>query len=456
MSFTTAVAGLNAQSDKLNSAGNNIANSQTRGYKSSDVLFADVFAASRGIGVRVSDVRQDFTQGSIENTGRNLDLAIAGDGFYRLERPTGEVGYSRNGEFNITATGDIVNAQGDKLMGYGMDEGITEDTDDELAFPFSNVVVGGVPQPLNVPADDIPAKATTEVNALLNLDATTVPTATSTEDLSAVEVYPDAATAAVGDEDDLIELNYHFSNNFTAYDSLGNAVNVATYFERPEATNEWKLTAVTDGVIRGEVTLNFDESGRLLTDEGAVIGIDDPAGPAGSTVITGDAGPGGPGPSAIISGIPGGVDAEPLDIEFNFDGSTQFAADSLQKELNQDGFTSGALAGITVTEDGQIQRNFTNGETRAAGQIALASCRNEEGLNPIGNNLWSATNASSLENLGSPGTGSFGQIQAEAVEASNVDLASELVDTIVAQRAYQANSNTISTQDELLQTIINL
>ncbi|RUR31030.1 flagellar hook protein FlgE [Vreelandella andesensis] len=423
MSFTTAVAGLNAQSEKLNSAGNNIANSQTVGYKRSDVLFADVFAASRGIGVQVSDVRQNFTQGSIESTGRNLDLAISGEGFYRLERSTGEVGYSRNGEFGITATGDIVNAQGDRLMGYGMDRGVTVDTDDQQAFPFSNVLVGGAPQALNVPIDDIPAKATTEVNALLNLDARVV----SGQNLNTLELANGA------------ELDYHFSNNFTAYDSLGNAVNVATYFERVGNGNQWDVTAVTNGVARGTFTLDFTQSGRLATDANGVV-----------TGVNGGAA------SATIANIPGGVDAEPLDVEFLFNGSTQFAADSLQKELNQDGFTSGALAGITVTETGVIQRNFTNGETRAAGQIALASFRNEEGLQPLGNNLWASTNASGLENLGAPGTGRLGQIQAEAVEASNVDLASELVDTIVAQRSYQANSNTISTQDELLQTIINL
>ncbi|MGM0833630.1 flagellar hook protein FlgE [Halomonas qinghailakensis] len=423
MSFTTAVAGLNAQSEKLNSAGNNIANSQTVGYKRSDVLFADVFAASRGIGVQVSDVRQNFTQGSIESTGRNLDLAISGEGFYRLERSTGEVGYSRNGEFGITAAGDIVNAQGDRLMGYGMDRGVTEDTDDQQAFPFSNVLVGGAPQALNVPVDDIPAKATTEVDALLNLDARAV----SGQDLNTLEL-------ANGDE-----LDYHFSNNFTAYDSLGNTVNVSTYFERVGNSNQWDVTAVTNGVARGTFTLDFTQSGRLQTDaDGVVTGVN------------------GGNASAVIAGIPGGVDAEPLNLELKFDGTTQFAADSLQKELSQDGYTSGALAGITVTDTGVIQRNFTNGETRAAGQIALASFRNEEGLQPLGNNLWAATNTSGLENLGAPGTGRLGQIQAEAVEASNVDLASELVDTIVAQRSYQANSNTISTQDELLQTIINL
>ncbi|MGS2742019.1 flagellar hook protein FlgE [Halomonas sp. LS-001] len=453
MSFTTALAGLNAQSEKLNSAGNNIANSQTVGYKSSDVLFADVFAASRGIGVQVSDVRQNFNQGSIENTGRNLDLAIAGEGFYRLERSTGEIGYSRNGEFSVTASGDIVNAQGDKLMGYGMDAGVTEDTDDEQAFPFSNVVVGGAPQALNVPANDIPAKATTEVNALLNLDAGTVAGPGST-----IEVDNGGANP--------LAVNYHFSNNFTAYDSLGNTVNVATYFERlPSAdpdnvsSNEWQVNVVTDGTFRGSFNANFNENGGLVTTpDGFIDAFSDPVNGVDTTVaLTPSIDPAAAnGQSVNIAGIPGGDVAVPLDIEFLFNGTTQYAADSLQKELNQDGFTSGALAGINVTEDGQILRNFTNGETRAAGQISLASFRNEEGLNPIGNNLWAATNASGVENLGAPGAGSFGQIQAEAVEASNVDLAAELVDTIVSQRAYQANSNTISTQDELLQTIINL
>lgn len=172
MSFTTAVSGINAQAERLNVAGNNIANSQTVGYKSSSVRFADVFAASQGIGVRVSDSRQDFTQGSIENTGRNLDLAVAGDGFYRLERPSGEVGYSRNGEFSLTSDGFIVNAQGDRLTGYGLDQNVDQEAvraGTALPFPFTDILVGGAPQALQVPADDLPARQTSEVNGIYNL-----------------------------------------------------------------------------------------------------------------------------------------------------------------------------------------------------------------------------------------------------------------------------------------------
>ena len=286
-------------------------------------------------------------------------------------------------------------------MGYGMDRGVVADTPEQQAFPFSNVLVGGAPQALNVPVDDIPAKATTEVNALLNLDARAV----NGQDLNTLEVKEnDEATEAE------VDVNYHFSNNFTAYDSLGNAINVATYFERVgENSNQWNVVAVTDGVYRGAFTLDFTQSGRLRTNaDGVVTGIGESANPAGGAVVTPDDDTG--ETRVSIAGIPGGVDAEDLILEFKFDGTTQFAADSLQEELNQDGFTSGALAGITVTETGVIQRNFTNGETRAAGQIALASFRNEEGLQPLGNNLWAATNTSGLENLGAPGTGRLGQI----------------------------------------------
>ena len=419
MSFTTAISGINAQSERLNSAGNNIANSQTVGYKSSSVRFADVFAASKGIGVSVSDTRQDFTQGSVENTGRNLDLAIAGGGFYNLERSSGETGYSRNGEFSLAANGDIVNAQGDKLMGYGLDKSVTEDTVAQQAFPFSNVLVGAA-QPLNVPIDNIPAKPTSEASALYNLSAEVV----QGQDLSSLTL------------NDGAEISYHFSNNFTAYDSLGNQINVASYFER-DVGNQWKVTVVTEGEQRGNFTLSFDTNGKLSTDpNGNVLGVN--------------------GGDSYTVTMPGGVLADELNVELTFDGSTQFASDSLQKQISQNGYTDGALVGIAVLSDGTIMRNFANDQSRPAGQIVLSSFRNEEGLEPLGNNLWAASNASGLANPGAPGSGQFGNIQAGAVEASNVELAKELVDMIVAQRAYQANSNTISTQDELLQTIINI
>ncbi len=170
MSFSQALSGLNAQREKLGAIGNNIANSQTVGFKSSSVQFADVYAQSRiGLGVRTSAVLQDFSQGNVESSSRNMDLAISGEGFFRFQQPNGEVGYSRNGQLTMTAGGDLGNAQGARIMGYGL-----SDANDA----FSTVVQGGAPVPLNVPADDMPAQATGRgngenpgVQATYNLDA---------------------------------------------------------------------------------------------------------------------------------------------------------------------------------------------------------------------------------------------------------------------------------------------
>jgi flagellar hook protein FlgE len=140
----------------------------------------------------------------------------------------------------------------------------------------------------------------------------------------------------------------------------------------------------------------------------------------------------------------------------DFAGSSQFANNSTVNDIEQIGYTSGSLVGVTIQDDGTVMRNYSNEESRAAGQIALVSFRNPEGLQPDGDNLWSATAASGQELVGAPGTGQRGLIEPSATETSNVDMAQELVSMIIAQRAYQANSQTISTQDELLQTIINL
>ncbi|MFS8152722.1 flagellar hook protein FlgE [Vreelandella titanicae] len=422
MSFSQALSGLNAQQQKLGATGNNIANSQTVGFKNSDVLFADVYAGARGIGVSVAGERQDFTQGSIEATNRDLDLAISGEGFYRLEQSTGEIGYSRNGQMSLTADGYIVNAQGDRLMGYGLDENVTEDTDDQLAFPFSDVLTGTDPIALQVYPDNMPAKETSEINAVYNFDSTVDHTD------------PDQLESKDIDGDGTDDIDYHFSSTYTVYDSLGTARSITTYFEKT-GDGAWNATAYMDGdAALGTSTFNltFDASGRIT----------------------------GPGTEAddfettLAFTPPDG--AEPMNVALKLRGTTQFDSNSIQTSIDQDGFATGALVGITVQEDGTVMRNFSNEQSSAAGQIVLANFRNVEGLQPLGNNLWGVTNASGSENYGTAGTGLFGKIESGAVEASNVDLPKELVDMIVAQRAYQANSTTISTQDELLQTIINL
>ncbi|MFQ3788125.1 flagellar hook protein FlgE [Halomonas sp. A29] len=409
MSFSQALSGLNSQAQKLGAIGNNIANSQTVGFKGSSVQFSDVFANSKvGLGTRVSSVLQNFNEGNIESTNRGLDLAVAGNGFFRFMDSSGEVVYSRNGQLTMTSDGNLINAQGFRIMGYGLNAA-------------GQVQVGGQPVPLNVSAEELAASATTRVGTTINLDARKV----LGEDMSSVETNNGQ------------EIDYHYSNNFTVYDSLGNPRNVTVYYEKVGA-NQWtaKMTldgqALMDGANPQEFNLVFNANGQLVTPANGTFGI------------TFD--------SATYLG--GGTND--LEFDLNLAGSTQFGNTSTVSSLTQNGYTSGTLVGITINEDGTIMRNYSNEQSRPAGQIALATFRNPEGLTPAGDNVWRASNESGQELIGAPGTGLLGGIVSGAIETSNVDMARELVSMIVAQRAYQANSQTIKTQDELLQTAINL
>lgn len=414
MSFSQALSGLNSQAQKLGAIGNNIANSQTVGFKGSNVQFSDVFANSKvGLGTRVSAVLQNFSEGNIESTNRNLDLAVAGSGFFRFMDNSGEVVYSRNGQLSMTSDGRLINAQGFQIMGYGLNAA-------------GQVQAGGQPVPLNVSAEELAASATTRVGTTINLDARKVPG----EDLSTVEARDQNGAP--------VSINYHYSNNFTVYDSLGNPRNITVYYENTANANEWTAKMTLDGQVLGGnnptvQTLQFNANGQLTT-------------PANGTFenIT--------FPSAeFFGGAP-----DNLVFDLNLAGSTQFGNTSTVSQLTQNGYTSGTLVGIVITEDGTIMRNYSNEQSRPAGQIALVSFRNPEGLTPAGDNVWRASAESGQELVGAPGTGLLGAIVSGAVETSNVDMARELVDMIVAQRAYQANSQTIKTQDELLQVAINL
>lgn len=409
MSFSQALSGLNAQREKLGAIGNNIANSQTVGFKSTSVQFADVYAQSRiGLGVRNAAVMQDFSQGNVESSSRNMDLAIAGEGFFRFQQVNGEIGYSRNGQLTMTADGRLVNAQGAQIMGYPADaEG--------------NVQAGGNVQPMQVPPGDLQANATSQLDISLNLNA--------------------GQPVITADFDAGNANTYNYSTNATVFDSQGNARNLSLYFTKT-APNTWNVNGQVAGGPAGGGTyavelgeLTFNQNGTLAGGGATTFSLD---GAAGAPEFGGD------NPFAA------------LNVGVSFEGSTQFANDSTVNNTVQDGYASGSLVGITIENDGTIMRNYSNEQSRASGQIALVSFRNPEGLNPRGDNLWTATAASGQELINAPGTGLVGMIQAGATETSNVDLAQELVDMIIAQRSYQANSQTISTQDELLQTIINL
>ncbi|HYH42071.1 MAG TPA: flagellar hook protein FlgE [Burkholderiales bacterium] len=411
MGFQSGLSGLNASAKNLDIIGNNVANSNTVGFKNSRAIFADVFASSVagsgaspvGIGVKVAQVQQQFAQGNISVTNNSLDLAINGKGFFRLDND-GPISYSRNGQFHQDSEGYIVNVDGYKVTGYPVDAG--------------NNVVASAPVPLRMSTSDIQPEATSAVEATLNLDSRSAPIAAAFAPTNA-STYTNATSTAI-------------------YDSLGNAHSLTLYFVKAAAAGEWNVHATVDGGGVAAVdlgagaglpaTLNFNSTGLMTT----------------AMPLTG-----------INLSITGGA-ITPLSTTLSFNGTTQFGSEYGVTSLSQNGYTSGRLTGFNVSESGIVQGRYSNGEVNNLGQVVLVTFANPEGLRLMGDNQWQETTESGLSVVGTPLTGSLGSLQSASVEDSNVDLTQELVNMITAQRTYQANAQTIKTQDQTLQTLLNL
>lgn len=404
MGFQQGLSGLNAAAASLDVIGNNVANAQTVGFKASEAQFADVYANSlasaggmgAGIGVRVAAVQPDFVQGNIRTTSNPLDMAINGNGFFRIDN-AGTVSYTRNGQFHLDKDGYIVNASGARLTGYGVDAGGT--------------LLVANPGPLQVSAQQLQATATTEGEIGLNLDAR------------------DPTIAAAFDISD--PTTYNRATAITVYDSLGNAHAMSTYYVKT-AANTWSVYGAMDGTaIPGALgTLNFNTDGTLNT---------------GTTTL----------PFNVSAALTNGA-TTPFAFTLDFGNATQFGSPFTVDTLSQDGYSAGALAGYAVSDDGTILGRYSNGQSRTLGQVMLATFANPQGLQPLGGNAWGETAASGQPLPGTPGTSQFGVLQSGAIEESNVDLTQELVEMITAQRTYQANAQTIKTQDQVLNTLVNL
>lgn len=401
MSFQQGLSGLNAAAKNLDVIGNNVANSGTVGFKQSQTQFADVYANSLtgaggsqvGIGTKVMQIAQQFTQGNITSTNNPLDLAINGGGFFRMDNG-GEITYQRNGQFQLDRNGFIVSASGAQLTGYTANA--------------SGVLSTGSPSPLSISTTDIAPNVTSEVRAGLNLDS-------SVADLPAAGFNQNDPTT------------FHSSTAVTVYDSLGNAHNLQSYYVKT-AAGTWSVFASTNGGPAAPVgTLNFGTDGLLTTPM-----------PLATTV-------------AVTTGA-----ATPFNVNMDFTGTTQYGANFSVNALQQDGYTSGRLAGFSIAADGMLMGRYTNGQSAVLGQVVLASFANPNGLQPLGNNMWGETAASGPALVGTPDSGNLGVLQSSAVEDSNVDLTAELVNLITAQRVYQANAQTIKAQDAVLQTLVNL
>jgi flagellar hook protein FlgE len=421
MSFETGLSGLNASSRNLDVIGNNIANANTTGMKSSRTEFSDLVASSigsgngtgAGIGVYAAVVAQQFTQGNITTTGNSLDVAINGNGFFQLTQPDGTKAYTRDGSFKLDKDGNIVTNNGANLMGYPTDK--------------SGNPTNAIPQKLQLPTSaPIAANATTNVTAEFNLDA---------------RIQDNAALTTAGKT---TNPRSTFGTSLNVYDSQGVASPVKLYFVKTEGTaNSWDVyTGIDDATTTypNLGPLTFDSSGKLLT--GSPITLT-----GGSTIPSLN-------PNDAVSA--GGTGFVPQDINLDLSTVTQYGTAFAVTNLTQDGYTSGELTGLSVGDDGAITAKYSNGQSQSAGQITLADFRNVQGLTSIGNNAWAATYASGDPVQGSPSTGKFGALKSGALEDSNVDLTSELVNMMTAQRAYQANAQTIKTQDQVMSTLVNL
>jgi flagellar hook protein FlgE len=424
MGFQQGLSGLNIASKNLDVIGNNVANASTVGFKVGQAQFADVFAASLsgagsspvGLGAKIAGITQQFTQGNITSTNNPLDLAINGGGFFQVTDSGGTPFYTRNGQFQLDKDGFIVNNQGFRLAGYPAND--------------AGLIVTGAQTDIQIDTADIAPVATgtsagaTGLQGVLNLDG---------------RAPIIAATFDAGDP-----TTYTQSTSLNVYDSQGNAHNYSLYFTKVGASTwEVNATLTSPGGTTTAVTIDTDAGTAGVQAPRIVFDADGQITSGASFTQT------------IAAATLGGT-VDPLSFSVDLTGSTQFGASFSVNSLSQDGFASGKLTGFVISPDGTLLGRYSNGETKNLAQVILASFRNPQGLQPIGNNLWVDSAASGPPLIGTPQSGQYGAIQSSAVEDSNVDLTAELVNMITAQRVYQANAQTIKTQDAVLQTLVNL
>ena len=405
MGFNVSLSGINAANADLNVTANNIANVNTTGFKESRAEFADLFNATSyglsrnaiGSGVRLSNVAQQFSQGNINQTGRSLDLAVAGEGFFTMNMNGARV-YSRAGNFQTDNNGYVVNPQGARLQVF--------------APSADGTRFDGQLTDLQLLTTDSPPKQSTLVNMAFTLPGNAPQPTVATFDPADSNTYN------------------HSTGGITVYDSLGVSHTQTSYFVKTGNANEWQVHNYIDGQPAGAPSLlQFSNAGALTNPANGDITL------APFTPATG-------------AGV--------VNLTLNVSGATQYGEKFAMRDTRQDGYAAGKLNEISISEEGVVYARYSNGDDKALGQVALTTFNNPQGLQNQGNNLWVETFASGNPRTGAPDTSDLGQIQAGSLEASSVDLTEQLVNMIVAQRNFQANAQMVSTQDQITQTIINI
>lgn len=538
MAFQTALSGINSASAELNVISNNVANASTTGYKKSTIQFSDVFATSNlgsssnaiGSGVKISDVSQQFSQGNVEFTDNNLDLAVGGQGFFVLNDNGNKV-YTRNGAFGVDRDGFIVNAQTQRLTGYLADASgaisgalgdIQLNTDKiepqataEMTFGVNLNASASVPSaavtsstitlgsagatqvlddgdsPITTPAfnlvDTYGQQVTTgqlqftstggnnwnvtltgaggtSTTAAMTVGTTGSVTLTwdpdgaagsqspvdltfDTSDLTQAtgggntDITASATGAVQGAFDVTDATTFNNSTTMTIYDSLGTSHLATVYYRKTDIPNQWENYVYIDGnqipgaQANGSDLLQFSSSGALSS-------------------INGTSTP--PSSYALAAFTPGGSAAAPMTLTMDYSSLSQYGGGFDVNSLSQDGYSTGTLSGIDISDTGVILARFTNGQSRTLAQVALANFSNTQGLTQLGDTSWAESFESGQPVISTPGSSSLGTVQSGALEGSNVDLTEQLVKMITAQRNFQANAQVISTEDTVTQSIINI
>jgi flagellar hook protein FlgE len=404
MSFGIALTGIDAAQADLNVVSNNIANADTTGFKQSVTEFSDLYASSQngvaadaiGNGVQVASVAQDYSQGSIQTTGNNLNLALSGNGFFTVSNG-GAMSYTRSGDFSTNSDGDVVNPQGQVLQVYAPTAGGGFNTSSTTGLQIST-------------ADSAPV-------ATQNVDMTL--------DLPANATVPGDAAFSPTDAN-----SYNNSTTATVYDSLGAAHTATVYFAKTATANQWNAYVTVDGQAVGAAQpMTFSANGAMTT-------------PANGNLNF--------GPYTPTTG------AAALNMNFNFSKTTQYGDAFAVNAIQQDGQTTGTLSGVNIDTSGVVEAQYTNGQSVTLGQVALANFADPNGLAQQGNSSWAQTAASGQALYGQAGTAGLGQVESGSLEESNVDVTTQLVEMITAQRAFQANAQMISTENQITQTVIQI
>ena len=418
------VSGLTAETSALGVVGDNVANTNTIGFKQSRAIFADVLGAAvgghdPGSGVRMTRTQQIFAQGALVNTGQATDVALSGDGFLVVDGTVdGTKGnfFTRAGQLTLKNDGSLVTVDGLAVQGYSSDASATGQFSTSLGT-------------LRLPNAPIPPKATTSMKISANLDAS-----------ASVPALPfDAANPSK---------TSNLATSMTMYDSLGNGHVMDVYFAKTGA-GAWNYHVMAKGseVTGGPATGNMEVAGGTLTFDSAGELLDDV--PTGSGTIS----------------FEGATASQPVGLDFGkplavggtgLRGLTQYGSPSSVASQSQDGYASGALSGVKIDSDGVVNGVYTNGQTLAAGQLAIAKFQSNDGLGRAGHNLWVATRESGDAALGAVGQGGRAALVSGSLEQSNVDITQQFVELISHQRAFQANSKTITTADQMLQELMTI